>query len=299
MTVQRLNNCWSYLLLLLFQVANPCIVDGQQISFTDESLTVQDFVESVRAATIPYHDLEAALTDGYVKFGPEMPNMGEHYVHPAYAVRDKIDFMRPPVLTYLPLNGKRILTGIAYTIPVQPGELPPEISQNNVRWHFHSGDLLEEAYGLHTKQKQEDVSGIVRLAMIHAWIWTENPDGLFEPDNWALMYKAAGLNPPQKPDPDVARYLFLMRGGVNYYTTFVELAVRPAPEALTGINTILRNHALNAEQTFEKLSEQKTKDTTFEVIFSKSWQKMWRDIYEVLPAEDSATLKSYLMHTHD
>lgn len=186
-----------------------------------------DFVETAREASRKYQTLEAAIAAGYRKVGPDLPNMGEHWIQPRHAVRSAVDPHRPSVLTYLRVAGVPVLTGVAYTIVVSEGQEAPPSPIAGAEWHFHSGPIEEEiAGGMHHAH-----SGF-RLGMIHAWIWTKNPDGLFEADNWGLSYQRLGLPIPDRVAPAASKALFLLDGGVEYYDDLIRFA-RPLPEEVS------------------------------------------------------------------
>jgi hypothetical protein len=214
--------------LLLALVLLPTPAAGQHAhtppapaDTTDPAIAA--FLTEVRAATRSYRSLDAAIAAGYRAMGPAMPNMGEHWVNPAIAVRRDIDPARPAVLTYVRVGGVPVLTGVAYIAPVPPGAPVPPPPAPGARWHFHSGDLAEEAFGALDHAGGEGP----RMAMAHAWVWVPNPDGLFAPDNWALPYAAAGLPAPADPDPAAARAVSLMGDGISFYAAAVRHAAGP------------------------------------------------------------------------
>jgi hypothetical protein len=73
---------------------------------------------AVRQATNKYHDLSAALADGYVQFyvcteQPGVGTMGQHYVNLALAGDPAVDALRPEVLVYAPKRaGQPRLVGV-------------------------------------------------------------------------------------------------------------------------------------------------------------------------------------------
>jgi hypothetical protein len=266
---------------------------------THQSTKIDVFVKELRDATQKYHDIEAAFADGYILFGPDMPNMGEHYVNPSHAVTRGFNPLRPSVITYLPVDGKRILTGVAYTLPVQPGEQPPPLRFEDARWHYHSGNLEEEAYGLHEHSMHDDHADNVRLGMVHAWVWSVNPHGLFAADNWALSYMRTGLEAPNDPNPDASKALFMMHGGVEYYSRFVDLAIRPNEETLSEVQQIMSRYRIKVQRIADIMKSRSNVLPSEEQTLSILWNTMWEEIGEMISESDRNTLSGYLHQHHN
>jgi hypothetical protein len=129
-------------------------------------------LDQVRVATGKYHGLASAIADGFEPFaldGSDTPTcfqsdsggMGVHYVRNVDAVVDATD---PEALVYeLTESGQPRLVAVEYVVPqefVQDGDgnvvsLPHVLGQD-----FHKHATLP-------------------LYVLHAWIWEENPDGMF------------------------------------------------------------------------------------------------------------------------
>jgi hypothetical protein len=121
----------------------------------------------LRRVTAPYHDLNAAIADGFVfRHGCEIrPTgaVGTVYVKFAHALDGKIDPSKPDGLLYEPAqNGRLVLTGVELAIPyaLWTGAEPPRF--------------------LGATFQREDELGVFGL---HAWIWRHNPDGMLAPAN--------------------------------------------------------------------------------------------------------------------
>lgn len=124
------------------------------------SRPVEAELGEVRRATVAYHDVEAAIADGYIPTDDcvEGPGgaMGFHYMHWPRVFDGHLDPTRPEVLLYVPQpDGARRLVGVEYI-------------------------SLTEA-SLFGQPFEPGPGGSFAL---HAWIWQANPDGTF-----------AGLNP--------------------------------------------------------------------------------------------------------
>jgi hypothetical protein len=116
-----------------------------------------------RAATAPFRVVANAIAAGYVPTmqcvqDPHHGAMGLHYKNPA--LRDgTVDVEHPEILLYLKMpDGELRLTGVEYVVPFTAwtGDQPPT--------------LLGQRF------KREDQVGIWYL---HAWLWEENPSGVF------------------------------------------------------------------------------------------------------------------------
>jgi len=125
-------------------------------------------VATLKRATARYHNLENAKRDGFVFLhgcevrGDEGP-VGTVYVQPERLMDGKIDPTEPDALIYRPgSNGRLFLVGaelaVPYTLWTQSG--PPT---------FHGATF-----------QREDEFGVYGL---HAWVWLQNPEGLFAETN--------------------------------------------------------------------------------------------------------------------
>ena len=211
----------AFFLLILVVLVAIRPGSAQHVHHKPEHTVITDsstlaFIESVRQATKKYQRLQEAITAGYRPIGPDMPNMGQHWIHTEFARRRQINPARPGMLTYLRVDSVDVLTGVAFTQPVLQGETPPEMPYQGAMWHYHFRTLETEAI---RPPHHEDPHEGPRLAMLHAWVWSENPDGVFAADNWALPYDRLGFEAPENVTPASAKALFLLDGGVAFYTS--------------------------------------------------------------------------------
>ena len=163
-------------------------------------------VEAVRAATARYRDLEAARRDGYRPFGDdEGPLMGRHWYR-RDLVGEPFDLRRPSTLQYATIGGQAVLVGVAYTVYRRPGEPEPAgFAGESDRWHTHDVVRLARAAVRDRplarlivdrrieRGKVGPGDGRTLLTMVHAWVWLDNPDGVFAEKHRALPYLRAGL----------------------------------------------------------------------------------------------------------
>lgn len=237
--------------------------------------TVASFLQQARAATQKYHSLDAAVAAGYRPLGPDIPAMGEHWVHPRLAVRRTLSSEKPFALTYLRVNGEPVLTGVAYAIPIQPGESPPEFPFPGA-WHHHLNSIQEEAFGLMPSSMKQDAKNRVRLAMLHAWIWADNPAGVFAADNWALSFLRLDLPVPAQVPAAASKALFLPQGGVDYYARQIQLMGSPDPIDQRVVRELLAKYQTQVEAEVERVRA--TKGKTLDVaVLSACWRALWEE----------------------
>ena len=262
------------------------------------------FVEQARVATASFERLESAIAAGYRAIGPDMPGMGEHWINPRLAMWGQIDPARPAVLTYLRIDGLPRLTGVAYATPVAPGESPPRIPFDDATWHAHAGSIEEELVG---GSHHEPDTGATYLAMFHAWIWTENPAGVFAADNWALSYLRQGLTPPPDASPAAAQALFLgTDAGQIYYLDRLQLVLRTADSGESGGGSAMDPLHADAPRSGARVPALDREDAVLRVLdgarnristlvasmetgeppptadLESVWRAMWTDLRQVL-----------------
>lgn len=147
-------------------------------------------VADVRAATAKYHDLEAALADGYIQFyvcteEPGVGTMGQHYANLDLVVGDPaIDPLRPEVLVYEPKrngDGYRLVAVEYVTIQ----EL----------WVGANGSAVPTVLGRELSLTAAgNRYGMPAFYQRHAWLWEPNPDGLFADWNPNVTCRGDGDN---------------------------------------------------------------------------------------------------------
>lgn len=187
---------------------------------------VQAFLSTARAATARYGDQRQAVADGYRRLGPDFPGMGEHWVNPRLILGGRVDAAHPQVLAYAAIGGTPTLVGVAYAVPLAAGESPPTFPTPEA-WHDHSGTLDAESVLLQHNPAGHGDGAALRLAMLHAWVWLENPGGTFQSENWVLPYLRLGLAAPASAPPAAARALSLASGGASYYSQLLHALARP------------------------------------------------------------------------
>jgi hypothetical protein len=152
-----------------------------------ESLTKtqQDQLAQVRAATAKYHNVDAALADGFVEDPQCYPGMGYHYVNFERLGRPPVA-NEPSVLLYRPTaDGGRQLIAVEWFAPVfVNGDLwwgdansPPPPG---------SYDPAPELFGVPFDGPMAGHNPFMPWHYdLHAWVWLNNKDGIFKAYNWS------------------------------------------------------------------------------------------------------------------
>jgi hypothetical protein len=165
----------GFFILAAFVLALNAAYGSTQEDERCESRQCRTDLAAARAGTAAYHDLQAAMDDQFVEpFDPNpcftLPDagMGFHYIK-----RSRVDSSpvaaEPELLVYMPGDdGVKHLVAVEYLVPGSPDDTPPELFGQQ----FHFTPL---------------VSGWT----LHAWIWRDNPDGMFEGFNPKLRCPAA------------------------------------------------------------------------------------------------------------
>lgn len=123
---------------------------------------------TLRQATARYHDLGAAIDDGFVLLHPceERPDegpVGTVYVHMGRLLDGVIDPASPDALIYEPrANDRPRLVGVEFALPYLLWNEPEPPS--------YLGNTFQP----------EDEFGVWAL---HVWVWSSNPEGMFAESN--------------------------------------------------------------------------------------------------------------------
>jgi hypothetical protein len=169
-------------------------------------------LDTLTRAVQRYRDVEVAQAEGWEPspLGREdAALMGEHWIRKGardYAPGEPLDFTEPSNLQYARVKGRRELVGVSYVVRIAPGQpLPQGFSGAADHWHVHdvlrgmeaategrpvlrwlANAWIDREY----RSKGDDRS---RLAMVHAWVTTPSPDGVFSMHNRAIPYLRVGL----------------------------------------------------------------------------------------------------------
>ena len=235
------------------------------------------FLAATRSALEAYADPADALAAGFRPLGPDMPHMGQHWVHPGRAVSRDLDPSQPAMLTYLDVGGRAVLTGAAFTIPVAAGASPPDFPAPGA-WHAHAGRLQDEAFGLVPHGVQD--ANRPRLAMLHAWTGVANPDGVWAADNWALPFVRGGYAVPPHVPPAAGRAVALAVGYEPFFNEAVARAARPTPEESEAVAALLSHHRAAIRSRLEATPAGQPPDPA---ALADAWRQLWTELERAVP----------------
>jgi hypothetical protein len=125
-------------------------------------------IATLQRVTARYHDLNVAKSEGFVllhecESRPGEGPVGTVYVNIARLIDGAINADAPDALIYEPgANGRPRLVGVEFAVPyaLWAGQEPPKF--------------------LGATFQREDEFGVFAL---HAWVWRNNPEGLFAETN--------------------------------------------------------------------------------------------------------------------
>jgi hypothetical protein len=129
----------------------------------------QSDLAKLREATAQFHRTQAAQDDGYDLVpgldhcfdNPGTGAMGFHYIN-TDILDTTVDPLQPEAMVYAPgPNGQLQLAAVEFIVPAELWDAENEILPSAYGQSFH----LNEALGVY---------------VLHAWIWKNNPSGMFE-----------------------------------------------------------------------------------------------------------------------
>jgi len=171
------------LLGLLLSISCTKYGDSEPHSVQNKNMTANDEAEfatsradlswktywelrQARAATAKYLNINNAIRDQYKDINLVMPNMGYHFLQTGL-IDSVFDIRKPELLVYnKKKDGSFELVAVEYAVPINPESpnIPPQgFSGDADVWDFNTNNT-----GLWT---------------LHAWVWKENPAGIFNPTN--------------------------------------------------------------------------------------------------------------------
>src|SRR5947207_4325551 len=120
--------------------------------------------------------------------------------------------------------------------------------------------------------------------MMHAWIWSANPEGMFAADNWAIPYIRLGLTPTPTSSVSVAKALSLATGGRDYFERAIETAA--GPQAVEKLRVKVAMDRAQAEaQSIARGIQGATLGEPHSERLVAIWADMWSAIDHALGAD--------------
>ncbi len=263
---------------------------GAQPAMQGSATPVGRFIAEAREGTRRYHSQDAAIVDGFKRVGVEFPAMGEHWVSFERVMEDTLIARRPSVLIYANAGGTPTLAGVAYTALLDRGELPPDFPAARDYWHEHNGSVADESFPIAHHATGKTTGGDeqpLRLSVLHAWIWTPNPAGVFVTDNWRIPFLRLGLPAPRVPNRDAVRALGLGMDEEEYYHLMLRTAANltSAEEVIAArVLAAFRAQAV-AEITSLRRKRRLTAEDSERLVMV--WSALWSALERTLPARAS------------
>ena len=184
------------------------------------SPNVRVLLDSADKAIEAYADRKVAIANGYRLVGSDLPSMGEHWLNTRHLIDGVFDVSKPELLTYLKVDGRPVLTGVVYALPLDQGQAPPSAFGPEARWHEHNGAIDDEALLPEHHNTPAAASG-TRVAFVHAWLRVPHPGGMFAAENWAIPFVRSGLPVPDSYPDGAARALGLLHGGRKFFSALL------------------------------------------------------------------------------
>jgi hypothetical protein len=182
---------------------------------------------------------------------------------------------------------------VAYTALLEPGESLPSFSAARSFWHEHNGTVVDESFPLagRTGPPGPDEA---HLAILHAWVWTDNPEGLFTTDNWSLPFVRAGVPAPRVPTAELAGALSLGAGGADYYLLAARTIGQLSDMEALSAERLLRAEAARLADRVARVRAKRALDPADERELVEQWRALWDAVAGVAP--DRATAIRALAH---
>lgn len=169
---------------------------GAPVTYAELKNTMA-LLDRARQATAKYQDVRVAEAEGYQPLGGDHPGMGVHFV---LTMEPKgFDIEKPPILLYVKdasAPGGYTLVGVGYLLNSAEGPdgqpLDPPFPKALAQWHRHDNICmlphLDNPGALSESECRARGGHFVAHSqwLVHAWIWKDNPAGVFSPDNPAL-----------------------------------------------------------------------------------------------------------------
>ena len=119
---------------------------------------------------------------------------------------------------------------------------------------------------------------------MHAWVWSQNPDGAFATNNWVLPLARLGVSVPESTSPDALRALALAGDDGDYHLLVLRTAVALSSTEEKAADSVLVTYHERAarEAATVRSAGRLTPDATRRL--ADLWNSLWADLERTLPA---------------
>lgn len=248
------------------------------------------FIAEAREGTRRYLSRQRAIDDGFTRVGVEFPAMGEHWVSLARVMEDSFDAKRPSILIYTNTRDGPRLAGVAYSKLLRGSQTPPSFPYANA-WHEHSGTVTEGSLPLSHLSPAKSGAGrqrpseesTPRFFVLHAWVWTENPEGTFVTDNWILPQARLGLSTVERWDRAVASAMALAADEDEYYRLVVRTMLSLSDDEDRAAARVIDAHRALAQRTLAEVRATHGLDARSASKLRAVWAALWNGLERALP----------------
>jgi hypothetical protein len=189
------------------------------------------------------------------------------------------------------VSGRPRLLGVAYMVPLLPGESAPDWPVGREAWHDHFRTLEDETMLPQHAAPQHHAAGHApRLAMLHAWIWLDNPAGAFAADNWALPHFRLGIEPDPGAPESAAKALSLVSGGAAYFAASIHASVPLTSAEGRKIDDAFARSRL-AVETLLRGRPDRTPTASESESLSEVWTRLWKAVDSSVNRKARASLQ--------
>jgi hypothetical protein len=131
----------------------------------------------------------------------------------------------------------------------------------------------------------------LRLAVLHAWIWLDNPAGTFVTDNWALPFARLGLRAPAHIPAGAPRALTFLSGGMPYYISLADQVGSPSRDEEHRIEEILARHQSMITAWWKSRAPDAVASPTDINALDAMWNALWQDVEHSVRADVANRLR--------
>ena len=155
-----------------------------------QRVVLKQQLAEAKAASAKYRDIDVAKADGYFQVTQFIPGLGLHLANLKIPY-NTFDPGKPQVLLYQPdANGDLKLAGVAYEYTHLNDTPPAGFAGGSDLWHYHNNLCFQKGGSVTIAKDDASCKAVGGLAfqqqtawLLHAWIWTPNPDGVFTENN--------------------------------------------------------------------------------------------------------------------